>query len=99
MNYDKYIGLPYLDNGRTEAGVDCWGLARIFYKDELGIELPSYAEEYIGGSDPAIVEAVALYEDNWESSSTPVVGDLCLFNIFGQPTHVGVYVGDNKFLH
>ena len=99
MNYDKYIGLPYLDNGRTKTGVDCWGLARLVYRDEYGIDLPSYTEEYIGGSDPHIVQAVSLYKDNWENILTPTIGDLCLFNIFGEPMHVGVYVGDNKFLH
>ena len=99
MNYDKYIGLPYLDNGRTPTGVDCWGLARLFYKDEFGIDLPSYTEEYIGGTDPHIVEAVNLYKDNWEEITTPTIGDLCLFNIFGEPMHVGVFIGDNKFLH
>jgi sulfur carrier protein ThiS len=99
MNYDKYIGLPYLDNGRTTAGLDCWGLARLFYKNEYNIELPSYVDEYVGGTDPYISQAVNLYKDNWEEITTPNVGDLCLFNIFGEPMHVGIYVGDNKFLH
>jgi hypothetical protein len=99
MNYDKYIGLPYLDNGRTPTGVDCWGLARLVYKDEFGIDLPSYTEEYIGGTDPHIVQVVELYKDNWETTTTPDIGDLCLFNIFGEPMHVGVFVGNNKFLH
>ena len=48
MNYNKYIGLPYKENGRSTEGVDCWGLARLFYKHELGIELPSYTELYAG---------------------------------------------------
>jgi len=99
MNYDKYIGLPYLDNGRTESGLDCWGLARLFYSNEYGIELPSYSEEYTGGTDPYISQAVNLYKDNWEEITIPNIGDLCLFNIFGEPMHVGVYIGDNKFLH
>jgi sulfur carrier protein ThiS len=99
MNYDKYIGLPYLDNGRTTAGLDCWGLACLFYKNEYNIELPSYGDEYVGGTDPYISQAVNLYKDNWEEITTPNTGDLCLFNIFGEPMHVGIYVGDNKFLH
>jgi len=99
MNYDKYIGLPYLDNGRTKTGVDCWGLARLVYQGEFGIDLPSYTEEYIGGTDPHIVEAVNLYKDNWQELATPNIGDLCLFNIFGEPMHVGVFIGENKFLH
>lgn len=99
MNYDKYIGLRYLDNGRTEDGVDCWGLARLFYKGEFNIDLPSYSEEYSGGTDARILQVVELYKDNWEETTKPNVGDLCLFNMLGEPMHVGVYVGDNKFLH
>ena len=99
MNYDKYIGLRYLDNGRTESGVDCWGLARLFYKQEYNIDLPSYSEEYSGGTDARILQVVELYRDNWEESTTPDVGDLCLFNMLGEPMHVGVYVGNNNFLH
>lgn len=99
MNYDKYIGLPYLENGRTEAGVDCWGLARLFYKDQFNIDLPSYTTEYDGGQDPAIISVINAHIDNWEQLNAPSIGDLCLFNIMGEPTHVGIYVGDNKFLH
>ncbi len=99
MNYSKYIGLPYVDNGRDTTGVDCWGLARLFYKGELNIDLPSYVESYSGGSDPQIVEAVSIYKDNWQLESKGNPGDLCLFNILGEPTHVGIYIGDNKFLH
>lgn len=99
MNYDKYIGLPYLENGRTEAGIDCWGLARVFYRDQLNIDLPSYTDEYNGSHDPAVIEAISRYRENWEKTETPTIGDLCLFNILGEPTHVGIFVGNNKFLH
>ena len=99
MNYDKYIGLPYLENGRTEAGIDCWGLARVFYREQLNIDLPSYTDEYNGSHDPAVIEAISRYRESWEKTETPNIGDLCLFNILGEPTHVGIFVGNNKFLH
>jgi sulfur carrier protein ThiS len=99
MDYNKYIGLPYADNGRTESGVDCWGLACLFYRDELGIELPSYSELYSTASDPEVVNAINSNRDNWLLVIEAVPGDLCLFNIYGEPAHVGIYVGDNKFLH
>jgi len=99
MNYDRYIGLPYKENGRDELGVDCWGLARLFYKQELGIELPSYTELYSGSYDPKVVAAINYYKDTWTSVETPQPGDLCLFNILGEPSHVGIYIDNGKFLH
>jgi hypothetical protein len=100
MKYDKYIGLPYLTNGRTEAGVDCWGLVRLFYRDELNIDLPSYTEDYSGADDPAIMELMSEYKDaNWKKQSVPETGDVCVFNIYGEPCHVGVYIGNSKFMH
>lgn len=99
MDYNKYIGLPYASNGRTESGVDCWGLACLFYRDELRIELPSYSELYSTASDPQVVSAINSNRDSWLQTTEAVPGDLCLFNIYGEPAHVGVYVGDNKFLH
>lgn len=99
MNYNKYIGLPYASNGRSETGVDCWGLACLFYRDELGIELPSYSELYSTASDPQVVQAINQHRDNWLLTTDAVAGDLCLFNIYGEPAHVGIYVGGNHFLH
>lgn len=99
MNYTKYIGLPYKDNGRDETGLDCWGLVRLFYKNELNIDLPSYDNLYIGGSDPAIANAINTHKDGWDEVDVGSTNDVCLFNIFGEPVHVGIYLGNNKFLH
>lgn len=99
MNYDSYIGLPYKENGRDKSGVDCWGLARIFYDEQLGIKLPSYADLYDGSYDPKAVATINYFKDSWSKVSTPQLGDLCLFNILGEPIHVGVYIGGDKFLH
>ena len=99
MNYNKYIGLPYKSNGRDFSGADCWGLACLFYRDELGIELPSYSELYTTASDPEVVQAIEQHKDNWLPCTEGQPGDLCLFNIYGEPAHVGVYVGNNHFMH
>ena len=99
MKYEKYIGLPYANNGRTEDGIDCWGLVRLFYKNELNIDLPSYIDEYDGPYDRNVAGAINAYKDNWETTTTPDVGALVLFNVYGEPAHVGVYVGNGKFLH
>jgi cell wall-associated NlpC family hydrolase len=39
---NAYVGVPYLVNGRTRAGWDCWGLVLAVYRDQLGLELPDW---------------------------------------------------------
>ena len=99
MNYNKYIGLPYSSRGRDITGLDCWGLVCVFYKNEFNVELPSYSDLYTDANGPEVPQAINQYRDTWQSVSVGKTGDLCLFNIYGEPAHVGVYVGDNKFLH
>lgn len=99
MTLSKYIGLPYKDNGRDTSGIDCWGLARLYYLQEFNIELPSYSTEYNGETSENIKELVNQHKESWTSVDKPEVGDLIVFNIFGEPTHIGIYVGDDKFLH
>lgn len=99
MNYNKYIGLPYATNGRDESGIDCWGLVRLFYKQEYAIELPSYTEEYSGAYDTRILEMMDQYKNNWSQVQTPEVGSVIVFNILGEPFHVGIYIGEDKFIH
>lgn len=99
MNIDKYIGLPYQENGRAWTGVDCWGLARLFYKHELNIDLPDYSDLYSGSWNEQITALINKHKDSWLQVADPVYGDLCLFNILGEPSHIGVYLGNNKFLH
>lgn len=99
MNIDKYIGLPYLENGRDWTGVDCWGLARLYYKEELGLDLPDYSEFYSGGSDPRLENLVLDQKALWIKTTSPQPNDLCVFSILGSPVHVGVYLGNNTFLH
>lgn len=99
MNFDKYIGLPYQENGRTLSGVDCWGLARLFYRQELEIDLPDYSDLYTGSWDEQVTRLINYHKDTWQEVQQPSVGDLCLFNIYNEPAHIGIYAGDSKFLH
>ena len=99
MNYNKYIGLPYAANGRDQSGIDCWGLVRLFYKQEYNIDLPSYTEEYSGAYDTRILQMIDQYKNNWTETTTPEIGSVIVFNILGEPFHVGVYIGEDKFIH
>ena len=99
MWYNKYVGLPYQDRGRTATGIDCWGLACLVYSEHFDIELPSLDDQYTSTQDLAVRGLVTSTKESWISTSDPKPGDICVFNILGEPTHVGIYVGDNKFLH
>lgn len=70
-----------------EAGLDCSGMVRYVYKNALGVDLPHNAAAIARLAKP--VERDALQS-----------GDLVFFNTLGYAfSHVGIYIGDNKFVH
>lgn len=96
MNVDRFIGLPWLHLGRTPAGVDCWGLVRLVYAGELGIELPEHADH--GGERHAISAIVESDRVEWIPVMTAArAGDVVLLR--QAPWHVGVVVGRGRMLH
>lgn len=97
---DKYIGIPFELGGRTEKGCDCYGLVRLFYKDKYDIELPEY--NLYDRFDNILL--YTLIDTNmplldFSQVENPKYGDIGLFKFFGVPTHIGVYLKNNKVLH
>jgi cell wall-associated NlpC family hydrolase len=87
-NAFSLIGVPYKLGGTSiSTGFDCSGFVRAVYKNTLGFVLPRTASEQ--------AHATETIEKN---ELKP--GDLVFFNTMQRAfSHVGVYIGDGKFIH
>jgi cell wall-associated NlpC family hydrolase len=90
-----YVGLAYRRGGRERPAVDCWGLVRLVYREQLGIELDPHA------TDPDLGRAIVAERSAWAAvppaSAKP--GDVVLVKRPGQPFHVGVLLAGRRLLH
>lgn len=95
-----YIGIPYKNRGRDRDGLDCWGMAQLWYKEQLGIEIPDYLFAYTSAEDhTSVAEAINIHKKMWEKVEEPEYGDVLVFNIKRMPIHVGIKLKGDDFLH
>jgi cell wall-associated NlpC family hydrolase len=82
------IGVKYRFGGNTpESGLDCSGLVRYVFQQVTGVELPRTAREMSRVGDQVAVDDLKP-------------GDLVFFNTRRFAfSHVGIYLGDNQFIH
>lgn len=102
MNLDDYVGLPWAERGRDRAGLDCWGLFGLVYRERLGIDLPSLRDDYLTVVDAALL--VSLIEGNmgpWIEvpAGAERPGDGLMMTIGRQPRHIGVIQSPGFVLH
>lgn len=100
----SFVGIPFVDGGRDTAGVDCWGLVRLFYA-EHGVDLASYAE--ISARELLAVARAVLTgsaTEPWQLATEPyrkldVVVMKRLSEAGRAPVHVGVMIDARRMLH
>ncbi len=88
MNAMGLLGIKYKRGGNSpENGLDCSGFVRLVFKNTGETELPRTAKEI----------------SNQGTSVDPKdlkPGDLVFYNTLKKSfSHVGIYLGDNKFIH
>jgi cell wall-associated NlpC family hydrolase len=84
-NAERLVGTPYRYGGATPEGFDCSGL--IYYAFlQAGVTLPRSTELQQRASAPIPLS---------EARS----GDLLFFDLEGRVSHVGLYLGDGRFVH
>ena len=88
MNAMGFLGVPYRRGGNSvETGFDCSGFVRAMYEQTVGLVLPRRANE----------QAAATQKIDKKELQP---GDLVFFNTMKRAfSHVGIYVGDGKFIH
>ncbi len=83
-----FLGVPYQRGGNTvESGFDCSGFVKSMFEQTVGLILPRRAEQQAASTQT--IERAELQP-----------GDLVFFNTMRRAfSHVGIYVGDGKFIH
>ncbi len=101
MWWEQYEKIEFKEKGRDHAGCDCWGLVKLIYKEQLGIELPGYEEIYETTNDREILAATIRDESNnkWLNPDTPKEFDVIILKMGGMPMHVGIVTKKNKMIH
>ena len=91
----RLVGTPYLWGGTTPFGIDCSGLIQLAYKLN-GIQL--LRDAYLQFADKRFER---VEEDQSLESAILDAGDLVAFSRRDdkRPTHIGLALGDGRFLH
>lgn len=83
------VGTPYRYGGTSpEGGFDCSGLVGFVFREAAGLQLPRSTRELID------IHAPGIERDDLQP------GDLVYFNPRGgRVSHIGIYVGEGRFVH
>jgi cell wall-associated NlpC family hydrolase len=80
----QMVGVPYRYGGAAPDGFDCSGLVQYAYQN-AGLSVPRTSREQLRASRPVGLDEVTA-------------GDLLFFQSKDN-SHVGIYVGDGRFVH
>jgi len=84
--FKKWEGTPHKMGGNSKRGIDCSGFAHYMYGKLFNIKTPRSTELF--------------FKEGFKIKKSQLSpGDLVLFKPPTYPRHVGIYVGDNKFIH
>ena len=88
MRAISLVGTPYRYGGNTpDGGFDCSGLVNYVYRDMLDLRLPRSSRDLAATQGPRI------------DPERLAPADLVFFGGNGSVSHVGIYVGEGRFVH
>jgi cell wall-associated NlpC family hydrolase len=80
----RFLGVPYVFGGTSTSGFDCSGFVQHVFA-MVGISLPRTADVQYDVGRPT------------KGGARP--GDLVFFDTYGGVSHVGIYLGNGRFVH
>lgn len=83
---EDWWGTRYKYGGNDRSGIDCSAFCGRLFQDVYSVELPRTAREQYAALPHVTREELAE-------------GDLVFFNTRGGVSHVGMYLGNNRFVH
>ena len=81
----EQVGTPYRYGGSTPSGFDCSGLVQYAYSG-AGVSVPRTTGQLWSAARPVAQQDLEA-------------GDLLFFSIGGKMSHVGMYLGERRFVH
>jgi len=84
--FNQWRGTPHRMGGTDESGIDCSALVREILGRTVNVQLPRSSREQLQEGAPV-------------SKTELRTGDLVFFNSGPSGKHVGIYMGEGRFLH
>lgn len=84
--YQHWKGTRYRLGGNSHRAIDCSALTRRLYQEAFAVKLPRTTGEQMRKGRKA-------------RRGAPHIGDLVFFKTGRVQRHVGIYIGDNRFIH
>ncbi|MBB3140281.1 C40 family peptidase [Halomonas organivorans] len=84
--HQRWLGTPYRLGGTTRRGIDCSALVQRVFSEAFGLSLPRTTSQQVREGEAVSRDALRP-------------GDLVFFRPPGYYRHVGIYVGQGRFLH
>jgi cell wall-associated NlpC family hydrolase len=102
LAYSRFVGVPYLDKGRSPSGWDCYGLYCYVMREVHGVTVPSHSDSYSTAElDQSVAAAFDAGRHGWRSVAPgdEQEGDGVVFNLAGRPLHCGLVIEPGTMLH
>lgn len=82
-----YLGVPYVYGAMSPRAFDCSGFVSYVFRQAATLTVPRSARDYTSVGTPINLRTV-------------LPGDVLVFDtVGGRPSHVGIYIGDDRFIH